>query len=314
MLAAAVFAVSVAACAPRVQPVDDVVEAVPTSSHSASPIREFHMPLRSWIPEKEGKAVLVALHGFNDYSNAFDLPARHFAAQGIITYAYDQRGFGESAQRGIWGGTENLTRDVVRMLNKVRQHHPGKPVYLLGESMGAAVAFAATARSDFPQIDGLIVVAPAVWGGETMSGFYRSVLWLLAHTMPGEILTGKDLKIKASDNIGMLRGMGRDPKVIKKTRIDTVYGMVQLMDVALANIPHVKAPVLLLYGEKDQVIPRGPVIQASKRLTSEHTVAVYPAGYHMLLRDHAGKVVQQDIVQWIYSRRLASGVGAFKTQ
>src|SRR5215469_3729123 len=52
------------------------------------------LPLRKWLPKGEVKAVLLALHGFNDYSNAFEASGEAWAKQGIATYAYDQRGFG----------------------------------------------------------------------------------------------------------------------------------------------------------------------------------------------------------------------------
>src|SRR3546814_4230142 len=43
---------------------------------------------------ENARAVILGLNGFNDYSNAFSEPAAYWATQGIITYAYDQRGFG----------------------------------------------------------------------------------------------------------------------------------------------------------------------------------------------------------------------------
>ena len=57
--------------------------------------------------------MILALHGFNDYSNAFDAPAKLWAKQGIATYAYDQRGFGGAPGRGLWPGSEALATDAV---------------------------------------------------------------------------------------------------------------------------------------------------------------------------------------------------------
>jgi alpha-beta hydrolase superfamily lysophospholipase len=57
-------------------------------------------------------AVIVALHGMNDYAEAFVLPAPYWAAHGITTYAYDQRGFGRTPSRGVWGGVGLMTEDL----------------------------------------------------------------------------------------------------------------------------------------------------------------------------------------------------------
>ena len=50
--------------------------------------------LSTWAPEGEPWAVIVGLHGMDDYANAFHMAAPFWAKQGIATYAYDQRGFG----------------------------------------------------------------------------------------------------------------------------------------------------------------------------------------------------------------------------
>ena len=55
----------------------------------------LHLPLREW-DAKNPKAVIVALHGMSDYSEAFEMPAPWWAEHGITTIAYDQRGFGRA--------------------------------------------------------------------------------------------------------------------------------------------------------------------------------------------------------------------------
>ena len=45
------------------------------------------LPLRRWGPKADPRAVVLALHGFNDYSRAFAEPAQAFTAARIVTYA-----------------------------------------------------------------------------------------------------------------------------------------------------------------------------------------------------------------------------------
>lgn len=258
------------------------------------------LPVRYWLPQESvPDAIIIALHGFNDYSNAFAAPGDYLSAHNIAVYAYDQRGFGKTLQHGIWGGRENLTRDMEQMVHAVAALHPDIPIFLLGESMGGAVVISALGNDDLPQVKGAILTAPAVWGDETMNSFYRATLWLMAHTLPEMELTGKGLKILASDNIEMLRAMSRDPLIIKSTRVDAIYGIVGLMDDAYQNIGNVNTPLLMLYGANDQVIPKTPVEQAIQRIHAPYRVAYYPDGYHMLLRDLKGEIVLDDIRHWI---------------
>ena len=46
------------------------------------------LPLRKWLPPGQPRAVIVALHGFNDYSRAFEMPATAWAKEGIATFAF----------------------------------------------------------------------------------------------------------------------------------------------------------------------------------------------------------------------------------
>jgi alpha-beta hydrolase superfamily lysophospholipase len=267
------------------------------------------LPFRSWVPVTQPKAVIVALHGFNDYSHAFQMPGEYMRLRGVAVFAYDQRGFGSAPSRGVWAGQDNLTRDAADMITVVRKRYPHVPVYLLGESMGGAVAIDVVTRPGFPAIDGLILSAPALWGGETMNPVFRFTLWIGAHTFPQKMMTGADLHILASDNIDMLRALGGDPLIIKATRLDAVYGLVQLMDAAYTDIGKVRIPMLLLYGAHDQVIPHEPMQQAMRKAPKGTKIAYYPLGYHMLLRDLHGDVPVGDILAWVLNKnaRLPSG-------
>ena len=263
------------------------------------------LPLKSWLPAS-GKphAVIIALHGFNDYSNFFAEPGVYLATRGIASYAYDQRGFGAAPDRGFWPGTNALTRDLETLSALIGKRHAGTPIYLLGESMGGAVIMVAATRvAGTLKVDGVILAAPAVWGRSTMPWYQTTALWLSAHTVPGVTLTGQGLKIVPSDNIEMLRALGRDPLVIKETRIDTLFGLTGLMDAALASAGRFDRRALILYGERDEIIPREPTDSMLANLPDEtrhrRKVVIYENGYHMLLRDLQAKTVWSDIADWI---------------
>ena len=245
-------------------------------------------------------AAIVALHGMSDYSNAFAMPAPWWADHGISTYAYDQRSFGRSPDPGIWPGNAILRRDLADFVDVVKAENPGLPVYVLGESMGGAVAISAFAQDSPPKADGLILVAPAVWSRKTMPLSYRLALWATSHTFRGWALSGSGLKIMPSDNVPMLIAIGRDPLFQKRARADAIYGLVSLMDEAYEAPTRLnKVPLMMLYGGNDQIIPKAPTEQVVAKLGSNATVKRYPNGYHMLLRDLDGGGRWADIALWV---------------
>ena len=262
------------------------------------------LPLRSWLPQAgPPDAVLVALHGFNDYSNFFDGTGRWLAGRGVASYAYDQRGFGGAPHRGVWPGAEALASDLRAAVALVRARHPGTPLYLFGESMGGAVVMTTMARPDRPAVDGVILAAPAVWGRSSMPWYQTTALWLAVHTFPWGRLTGRNLGIVVSDNTEMLKALGRDSMVIKGTRVDAIYGLVNLMDEAMASAPRLDGRMLVLYGARDPLIPAGAMREMLARLppatANERRLALYPQGYHMLTRDLQGETVWRDIDAWL---------------
>ena len=274
----------------------------------------FELPMRSWLPAHgHVRAAVVALHGYNDYSNAFDGAGREFATAGIATYAYDQRGFGATRDRGVWAGTPTLVSDAGTAVEMVRKRHPGVPVYLMGESMGGAVVLTAMTGPNPPKVDGTILVAPAVWGRQAMGFFPRAALWVTYNLVPGMVVhPPRDLNIQASDNIEMLRALGRDPLVIKGSRVDALEGLTDLMGAALDACRKLQTPSLVLYGAHEEVLPPRPVERALKDFEAggRHVVAVYPDGYHMLLRDLKGQLVVNDIIAWIGDPKMPLASGA----
>ena len=278
------------------------------------------LPLRKWLPRSQIKAVILALHGFNDYSKSFEGPGEAWAKAGIATYAYDQRGFGAAPDRGFWPGRAALAADVATAARILRPRYPGVPLYLLGESMGGAVAVVAMtgeSGTPVPDVDGLILTAPAVWGRSTMDLLPRVALWGGVRLMPGLTLTGRGLEKKPSDNIAMLRALSRDPLVIKETRVDTIYGLVDLMDAALDSAPFLETPLLVMYGAKDKIVPKSPIRRFVGSLPPEcrrgARLAWYKDGYHMLLRDLEGPVVAADVASWVLVPAAPLPSGADRT-
>ncbi len=276
------------------------------------------LPLKTWqSPEQDIKNVLIALHGFNDYSNFFQQAGNYFKQHQTISYAYDQRGFGDTPNRGLWAGIDTFIADLACFIQLVKNKHPDIPIYLLGESMGGAVVISTVTQIKQLPIAGIILVAPAVWGRQTMPWYQNMLLWTLSHTMPWLTLTGNKLEIKPSDNIDMLRALGQDPLVIKATRVESLYGLTNLMDKALLSASLISTKTLLLYGEKDEIIPKKPTYQFLQNLKKEgeanhHTIALYENGYHMLLRDLQASVLWNDIKVWLSSSASSLPSGADK--
>jgi alpha-beta hydrolase superfamily lysophospholipase len=190
----AIFALSLAlaACAATPAPSgqDHATHETPRLEEDVFITRDgMRLPLRHWDAQGTPRAIILALHGMSDYSNAFDGPARQWAACDIATLAFDQRGFGTGPNPGLWAGSDAMRTDLSDFVAAAKARYPGVPVFALGESMGGAVLLSALAQPDPPPLAGAILVAPAVWARSDMPLSYRVALFFVAHLTPGLILS-----------------------------------------------------------------------------------------------------------------------------
>ncbi len=296
------FAGMVSACAATVRPAGPPIAQTVLGSDVFVAADGAALPLQSWGDLEDPDAVILGLHGMGDYANAFMELGEQVGPKGIAIYAYDQRGFGRTAARPFWSGTASLVNDASDVLTLLRARYPDTPIYLLGNSMGGAVAIIAAATRGH-LMDGLILVAPAVWNRDMMPWYQTTPLSILSHSLPWLPLTGRGLDIWPSDNIEMLRRLSRDPRMMSSVRVDLLAGVADIMDLARVRAGDISVPSLLLSGMQDQVIPPEAVAALDDELSSlglpDYHRCLYSAGYHMLLRDLNGPLVIEDIRRWV---------------
>lgn len=255
--------------------------------------------LQSWLPEGEPRAVIIGVHGMTDYSETFYLAGPWWAERGVATYAYDQRGFGRSPRRGIWPAEAVMLADLRAFAKEVRARHPGKPVLLIGTSMGGAVSIAAMGSEAPPDVDRVVLASPAVWGWSQMNPFYQAALRAANAVRPGWELTGESLERWPSDNIAMLRKLSRDPLMIRATRVDAVKGLADLMEKAWKTPVGGRVPTMIMLGGNDEIVPPGVIRRYARKRSPEACFVTYPNGWHMLLRDLQAETVWQDVLEFI---------------
>lgn len=264
------------------------------------------------IYRAEPDVVIIAVHGMNDYAGAFKAAAAWWSAHGAAVYAYDQRGFGRSPGWMIWPQHEVMRADLRTAVAVARKKHPNARIAVLGESMGGAVAITAFAESNPPDADALILSAPGLRGWGTLPWLYGASLWVSSHVRPDWIVVPpKGVRVTATDNNAKLREMWFDPLVQKSNRIDSVYGVVSVMEEADQKIVDLPAsvPTLFLYGAKDEVILPDGVKHAAEKMPTHIRTAYYARGYHLLLNDLQAETVWRDVLAFVREpgNRLPSG-------
>lgn len=270
------------------------------------------MPLTRWSGEGEPRGIVLALHGFSEHRRIFFTLAPHLAAADYRVYAYDQRGFGETATRGFWPGERALVNDARTAYRLLRQRYPDIPIHLLGHSMGGAIAMLAVTGDEAIRPASTILVAPAIHGWDSLPWIQRVALrlshWIAPGARPRQSWGRAVVDIRVTDDPTIARLQARDPHILRAIRVDMIHGVVNVMERALERIPLLPPDTLLQYGERDDIIPRAAACALFDRLDGadpEIALRLYPEGYHYLTRDRQRGRTIADIRAWLDSGRPA---------
>lgn len=270
------------------------------------------LPLRRWGPAPEHgewpQAVILGIHGFNDHAGAFVATAAALNPLGMAVYAWDQRGFGATASRTEWPGTEGLVEDGVFAVAALRARYPDVPLYVMGLSMGGALSALMLEAAPNISVDGVIMVGPAVWARSKMPWYQQGALWVGERATPNLKLAARGFGIDPTDDPVVLEQITKDPLWISETRVDAIAGISNLMDKALVALRHLPAVnTLVLYGGEDEVIPHEAACEMFRALPDAERwrAAYYPDGYHMLTRYTGGEAVLADIAAFIRDSNAA---------
>jgi alpha-beta hydrolase superfamily lysophospholipase len=102
-------------------------------------------PIRvhKWQGDGQVRGVVQIAHGMGEHSLRYRPIAEALASAGFVVYANDHRGHGELAAKAEKlgdfgaGGFPDLVADMVKVTEAARAEHSGKPLALLGHSMGS---------------------------------------------------------------------------------------------------------------------------------------------------------------------------------
>lgn len=268
----------------------------------------YRLPLVTWRPPGTPVCTVVALHAFGDFRLAFAEAGPALARRGYLVHAYDQRGFGDTDGCGSWHGWRRLARDLRAVIDLLRPTD-GTRMFLLGESMGGALALVATARFRPESVDGLILVEPAVRRGVRMRLMWDVAIGTLALLAPGysrRLIRGAHAEFST---IARER-LSSDPRIVRFIRADAYKGLLSLADAASGATRRLRVPTLFLYGRGDGIIPLRLFERAIRDLRPLVTAIRYPRAPHLLLQTNGQDQVLDDICAWLSGASLpASGEG-----
>ena len=255
---------------------------------------------QAWLPDDHVRSVIVVAHGLGEHSGRYANLAEALVGAGHAVYALDHRGHGRSpGARANIERFEHLVSDYGAFAGRAARQHPDAPVFLLGHSMGGAVAFATALRLP-GAVRGVVLSAPALAAAETATGSHKLLARVLSTVAP---------------NTGVWRidaaRVSRDPTVVQKYLADplvhhgavparTVVELLDAMEGFLLQAPKLRLPTLVLHGTRDALVPveaTRPVYQALD--AQRRTIKYYEGLFHEVFNEPERAQVIGDLLHWL---------------
>ncbi|QXI27393.1 alpha/beta hydrolase [Pseudomonas vanderleydeniana] len=292
-----------------------------TSDHS-------RLYVNRWLPQGEPVGLVMLSHGMAEHSGRYARLAAALCEAGYGLYAPDQRGHGKTAEHGVLGhyadhdGWSSVVSDLAALNQRIGEEHPGKPIILLGHSMGSYIAQA------------YLLHHSASLQGAILSGsnfqpvaLYRAARAIARFERWRQGPTGRSALIdwlsfgsfnKAfKPNRTAFDWLSRDPQEVDKyvadplcgfrctnqMWIDMLGGLQQISKAAnLAQIDP-GLPLLVMGGERDPVSEGKrlkDLADALRQAGSQNLkLSVYPQARHELFNETNRDEVTTDVLQWL---------------
>jgi alpha-beta hydrolase superfamily lysophospholipase len=260
--------------------------------------------LEQWRNPKPG-GVLVVMPGLGDHCGRYAHLARRLAGEaGLVdVIGFDPRGHGRSeGRRGVVRAYDELIDDLVRVVRWASERLPTLPTFLLGHSNGGLAVLAALLDRRV-EAAGVILTAPALALKVRVPWWKLTAGRVLEWVAPWATLGGRLPSEHLSRDPAMVAARSADPLVHCRLSPPLFFGLRKTGARVFAGASQIRAPTLIIVGERDPVIDTLSTLQFASRLgSSDVTVEVVAEGVHEPLHDLGWAERIETIAGWLRQR------------
>ena len=264
-------------------------------------VRNANIYYQAWLPEGDVRAVLLVIHGLGEHCGRYMNVVNYFVPLGYAIYGFDHIGHGKSeGVREFVERFEDYTNTLTIYYNMVKNLQPGKPLFLLGHSMGGLIASYCLLDHQ-ANLKGAVISAPSIKVSDSIS--------------KATIIVGKILSVIAP-KMGLVRvvdanNISRDPEVVRdylndplvfrgKTPVRLGAELLKAMLCVTTKADKITLPFIVLQGSEDKIVdPAGAQMLYDKASSKDKTIKVYEKLYHEVFNEPERARVLKDVETWL---------------
>lgn len=246
-----------------------------------------NLALQEWPLDDDQpvRGAVVIVHGLGEHVGRYDQVAQFLNAWGFAVRGYDQYGHGESGGvRGALPDGDRLLEDLADVVDATRLRLPdGKPLILLGHSMGGLVAARFVALKRRP-VDALVLSSPALDPGLNL---VQKLLLAVVPRLAPNLTLGNGLDASfISHDPAVVEAYQRDPLVHDRISGRLAKFIADGGPATVARASQWTVPTLLMYAGADKLVnPAGSRAFAAAAPKDVVTAHCFDAHYHELFNE-----------------------------
>ncbi|SDK72356.1 alpha/beta hydrolase [Microbulbifer yueqingensis] len=238
---------------------------------------------RWWVEGALG--VVVISHGLGEHSGRYRGLAQHLNRAGYSVYAPDHYGHGQSdGPRGHIADFARYSEHLHDFIRIVQRDNPGRPIHLLGHSMGGVIACGSVVR--FGGVDSLVLSAPGFRGAVEPGTIERGLIKALAVAVPRLGLSNRLDPVHLSRDAAVVEDYRQDDLVHDRVTPRWFAAFMRERDFLFRHLKQITVPCLLLLPRADRMVDSATTLAWFDRIGSEdRQVQVFPDAFHEVFNE-----------------------------
>ncbi len=263
---------------------------------------------QQWVPDGAVDRVVVFQHGMGEHAGRYQHLLSAFADTGTAFYALDARGHGRSpGRRGYLTNFERFADDLGDLIRLARSENDAQPVFLLGHSLGGAIALDFALRpGNQEHLRGLVLSSAAIELPQSgINRVLRPTARLLARVAPGVILDTMLRQTDLSRDADGVAAYRADPLVHARASVRMGHMLYNLSEGFYARADQLAIPVYLFHGTADRITaPEGSKKLFARLTTADKKLNLYEGLYHETMNEWLTdrEKVLRDLREWVLTR------------
>ena len=261
---------------------------------------DFELFFQTWKSDKS-RATLVVTHGLGEHSECYTRLADGMLPGDWDIYAWDLRGHGRSeGKRGTIAAFTDYCEDLKCFVEFVKKSTDGRPMVLLGHSMGGLITANTVIRYGEMGAKAVALSSPLFGISVKVPELKEKAAKMLASFLPNLTLHNELSFDDLTHDRKVVEEYEKDG--LRHDRISSLLfvEMVGAMDYALANAQRVKAPFLLQQAGDDRIVSRKASEQFFEKVGSaQKEIKIYEDYYHEIFNETGRDAVFSDLKKWL---------------